>query len=169
MNDLPLELDYDTSTVILNGRRYPACLMVCPDEEDFPEPNPVQRTLGGDSRYTTNALIPVESGLIVSVDMEKSTGALWCYLWSRTCAHSTQPDGDAYTSMWLPRNLMIHGGQVFEGFQCWDRCEPWWLVEFIDRIASYKYHEPSGPKCDLIRLVELDHSGLSDRSTIVIP
>lgn len=159
MSALPLELDYDTSMVRVADRHFPACLMVCPDDEDFPEPDPTQRSLGGEANYVTNALIPVESGFVISVDMEKSTGRLWCHLWSRTCEHSTQPDGDEMVSMWLPHSLKIsnsHGPMVVKGFQSWNDCESWWLIEYIDRVATLEYYEPPGPKCDLIRLVELD-------------
>lgn len=67
-----------------------------------------------------------------------------------------QPDGAGWISMWLPKDLKIMGGQVVEGFQSWSDCETWWLIEHIDRVASLPFIEPDGPKCDLIRLAELD-------------
>jgi hypothetical protein len=153
-----IHLDYPTSTVTIAGRPFPACMLVCPDDDEYPEPNPVQRTLGGqgDGKFGpwTDVFIPTESGLLV--DLQWTPERLDCRLSARTCHRDGQPDGDGWVEMWLPHRLRIVNGHVREGSQDWTRCESWWLLEHIDRVAALPYREPPGPKCDLVRLAKVD-------------
>jgi hypothetical protein len=149
--DLPMKLDLDLSLVRLGERTYPACLLVCPDDEEYPELDRWNRHLGGDFRLTMNAIIPTESGVCVNVDMDKSTGLLYCTLMARTCYRSHAWPDDIW--MWLPHSV------TYNGIWNWPRCELWWLIEHIERVAQMNYEEPEGPHCELVRL---DHFGDRD-------
>lgn len=135
-----MNVDLKISTVELAGRRFPACVLICPIAETDPR-SAWDRTLGLPWVY-----IPLESGILVG--LEEDTRGLECRLYSRTCEfHSSE-------NVWLPHWLGLHGRRIIPGWQWWSGCEEEWLVEHIDRISTFAYEQPPGPLVELRRLAD---------------
>lgn len=153
-----MRVDVAASTVEVAGRSFPACVLRCPDDEDYPH-EPRDRVLGGKGKLSAEVFVPLESGVLVAVEREDSTGDLFVAVKARTCERVRDFDFDGGTS-WLPWSLRLDGKAlvVAPGFtpnSWWARCEEWWVAEQLSRLADMSYEEPSGPSVDLLRLHEV--------------
>lgn len=143
-----LDVDLTTSTVRIAGRRLPACLLRCPPHERQPEWSTPDDRILGLYRGDRALFVPCESGVLVEVTPDDDS--LTLVLVARTCTEDQHPADD--TVLWLPEILEPRGRNVVPGYELWRHCEPWWVVEFIDRVSSYAYSEPPGPACELLPL-----------------
>lgn len=150
-----LELDVATSTIVLAGYRFPACGLRCPLDEDWPYTDD-QRVLVDITTLDENVYVPMESGALINIERFANDG-INARLYARTCEHQTVGS----ETLWLPHSLQLEGRRVVVGWQEWQGCEPEWLVEHIDRVATYSYDEPPGPACELLLLSDFKegHSG----------
>jgi hypothetical protein len=144
-----IDIDVARSVVRIGGREYPASWLVCPPGPDQDD-DVADRTLGGDNELLTDAYIPLESGLLVEVEVEYRN-RVSCRLYARTCVLEP-PFGPQDTALWLPQRLRLDGRQIRLGQETWDWCEDWWLIEHLDRLAGLPYEEPPGPPCELVPL-----------------
>lgn len=157
--------DLDASTVTIADVQFPACLVICPNDEHNPEPDPVDRMLGGVSRFQprkeildVDVFVPLENGFLVHLnyyphDSTTSGPRLFCSLDAQTCQHWERIVDDC---MWLPWTLQIAGRTVVEGFQDWRDCETEWLAWHIQRLSTLEYVEPEGPRVQMLPIGQLE-------------
>lgn len=159
---------YDSSTVAVDGKRFPACALVCPPDAD-PDEHPWHRLVG--EPWTAARCF---ESMLVYVPMEN--GALACISgtcrdgrenYSLTLDHLTCQRVDglqewlwAPTSMEVGRDRVIRplrGGYRRDRIQIWADCAEDWLAETLPRLAGYRVDPPfpPGPLARLIRLSEM--------------
>ena len=154
-----MKLDLERSEVTLGDRRFPACALICPQDDVDALRSAWDRSLGGPGSLPS-VFIPGENGVLVEIE-EFETG-LVVALYSRTCERVDTPA--EWT--WLPHALSIVHNHIgvfldrrglIQGPYRWEGCDEWWVVEHIDRVTSMPYTEPNGPRAELVRLsVELE-------------
>lgn len=153
-----IELDEATSTVTIAGRRFPACVMLCPLNDEDEVVSDWDRALGAGSNLMTEALIPMENGVVFHVEQNLSDGRVWCRMDAVTCTLVQYVRfSDEDRDMWVPHQLGVHvcgaDTHLCEGaFTVWQDCELWWVVEQVDRVSAMHVRAPPGPRCELVPL-----------------
>jgi hypothetical protein len=139
-----VRIDVPASTVTLDGRRFPAALVICPPTDADPDEPEVDRVLGAPVNSGMETWVPLENGLLVSVQEHERRGlelALYC----RTCEWED--------AVWLPHDVGLVGDEFVEGaFSVWTGCDEDWAVEHILRLAGKPLRQPAGPPVKLVPL-----------------
>lgn len=158
---LRYERDDRTSTVAIDGRRFPAATVVCPPVEGDESPD-LDRALG--TRATgggdLSLYIPAENGVLFEINDVPEWPGLTLSLRARTCHLYIDPNDG--TQMWLPQWAYLRDGYITTvddgGAWHWDKADPDWVAETILRLSHKPYMQlvPSGPE---VRLVPIDHFG----------
>lgn len=159
-----MDTDLATSTVLIDGRRFPACGMICPPTPDQEDSEPADRLLGGWAHplrgpATCEVVIPAENGVLIAVEWAEDKPVYFLRLYARSCSlYAKDPEGP----LWLPRRVGLRSGYL-AGFQIrssvwyWNDAYPDWTVEFIDRMSTLKYYPPlPGPAVELINLAQVE-------------
>ena len=162
------ELDLDTSMVKLGDRWFPAVVLTCPDNDIDSEPDPVQRMLGGPGGGTTLApahgwdvYVPAENGALIGIDWgDNRPDEVTVTVHARTCTLNVHGHEALYLPFWLSvsgdalvpieRNGRVRPLVTWR----WERAEPEWVAEHIDRLSRKHLYVPDGPKVELMRLAE---------------
>ena len=167
-----MKLDYDSSTVVFAGHRFPAAIAVCPpmgpDDTDS-ERDRMMAGHGGPGvlgSISYEVLIPCENGVLVSVEQDQKLFSYKVTLHSRAC--HPEPWDDA--EIMIPYFVSICDGELIanarhnrrggvtlpSGVWRWDEAEPEWIAELIDRVGRMPFTQPAGPQVRLITLAEAE-------------
>lgn len=142
-------VDEDRQTVTLGAHwdrpvTFPICDVQCPPTEDQ---DPTEsRSLGCASWFDNEVWIPLENGVILSLQLHPGRLTLCAY--SPHCTRQTFEHPD-HSDLWLPEPMRPERGTMVRGFQVWDHCEEWWLVEHIIRLGTFPVEQLEGPKVTL--------------------
>jgi hypothetical protein len=167
-------LDFAASRVIIAGRSFPGCGLICPQPEDRLETD-AERLLGNDwyrggkdHQFHLLVFVPMENGALAAVGGAYPTRAgdptYDLMLFHPSCERSDdQPDW-----MWMPVDMeLAHGSGTLRphrfvrrrlaGIAIWTQADEDWLAEFIPRLAHRRVDPPfpPGPPARLIRLDEM--------------
>lgn len=141
----------EAGMVSIAGRRFPSVIVVCPPGPDRPDQPEWDRSLGGTGPGDGSHWIPAENGLLFMVEdwnpsAPHETGRLELGVYARTCDLARFPNDDH--PMYLPWRV-----GASDGWGAWWGCEPWWVVEQIDRLSRRPFTQPPGPEVRLVRRV----------------
>ncbi|HEY7035098.1 MAG TPA: hypothetical protein VH482_27405 [Thermomicrobiales bacterium] len=164
-----IDLNLTDSTVKLGDRWFPAVVMICPDNDIDPEPEPVHRMLGGPGGRTPLApyggwdvYVPAENGALIGIDWsENRPDEVTVNVHARSCLLNVH----GHEALYLPFMMAVVGdallpiernGRVVRPLPTWrwEHAEPEWAAEHIDRLSRKHLYVPDGPKVELLRLAE---------------
>lgn len=160
-----MKLDFDTSTVTIAGRRFPAVAAICPPVDDDDPGTDRDRMLGGHGGPgTTNmpvsdqVYIPCENGAFVAIEAVDGKPGYAITLHSRACQQTPWDD----SHIWVPYFVGIDRAELIVqerllDLTCpwrWEGAEPEWTVELIDRVNRMPFTQPPGPEVRLIPIAE---------------
>ena len=161
-----MKLDYDTSTVTIDGRRFPTCCLICPPDDSDDPGSDRDRMLGGPggpgitNTMSYQAIIPCENGVLLAIEEFDDQPGYTVTLHARTCQET--PWDDAH--IWVPHIVAIDGGKLVAATDPnkhllrspwrWEGAEADWTAELVDRVNRMPFTQPPGPEMRLITLAE---------------
>jgi hypothetical protein len=167
-----VKVDTDRSTVHIGGRCFPAALVICPPEDWHIERDEYDRSLGGGSHLTTEAIIPAENGVLFGVEtMGADRPGLQLRLNAATCERVAQGQADEQEApwIWIPHAVSVVDGDLVAGWHGiwqWSNADPEWVVETIDRLSRKPFERPDGP---VARVVPLNYFERPRRAALGFP
>lgn len=163
-----IEVDYEYDRALIAGQWFPACSVICPPYAGHTD-DPASRILfahrGRDElthpdTVVADFAVPLENGALVNITEQIGENpGIWLSIDSRYCERSRDLDDP----LWLP--IMLHpidkilcGCSKVSHWKHFDRCEPDWVAEAIQRWATYEvvdgHCNVESPQLQIIRLAQ---------------
>ena len=169
-----MTVDFDTSTVTLAGRRFPAVGIIVPNTPGEVEEPRHLRYLSGPARFPNEVdraaergrgdfHVPCENGVLVEIGWYENRAnrmVLELHVYSRNCTLHTFP---VDTPLYLPykmgaignRLVSIEGPALYTATWEWQEADPEWVGEFLDRVSRMEPEKLDGPEVEVISISDL--------------